>query len=685
MSRRCRNVGHALLIMGAAGLGPSVAAQWLDLDAPAPPTLREGSVFEDLAAQLGDEADAFERAASIESGATRLAAQAKAGFRRLGAALLRAGAARQGVGGDAPISGGQRIARTMPALDALADASTESATPAGVRAAITVRLRAFLEAAARFDASSVPDGPTLDVSLAALFGELAEVEGMLTGRTGPSAWPLDPRSPATPAVDALRSAIASSGWSDATIEALRPLVEALEAAESDLTIAPAAGDAITLLDRTSRAAGSLTGGAWLSEAETAALRARLEDGVRRFSDPATRRDARSRLEGATVLAETLAQAQAAASAGGDEGALRDLTTAAAARLSGDALSDDDRRVVGAFRAFLDRVTWSRPRLRRDGWSRDQTKPAWGALVPLVRTAEEAAAKELGAALRDPTAMQRPGVISAIAHHREVVEALRRLERVNGLLAALAARGDEGSKLAAEGVLRLVGALEDESQQAWAMRQLARFEEQWRTLGEPLALTSDDPQAVRDQAQALQSAWLSAWADGEPGDEAERLAPLARLLSLRADAALVAGAPSDAPTFVWAGLAGSGDAIRAEAERCLVAVNESIRSGGKRLEDPQRWATVSAVAAIERTLSQMWTQAPTAPGAAGLAIPPSAQAWLITERDHLASIARWALELEGAERRGESGRAEDIRAFLAPAGLRLLDAVEESGAPAMLAP
>lgn len=685
MSRRGLHVVYALLMVGAAGLAPSGSAQWLDLDAPAPPTLREGSIFEELAAQLTADADAIERTAPAEIGSTRLAALAKAGFRRVGAALLRAGAARQGVGGDAPISGGQRIAKALPALDALADASTDTATPAAVRAAITVRLRAFLEFAARFDASSVPDGPTLDVSLAALFGELADVEAMLTGRAGSSAWPLDPRSPATPSIDALRSAIAASGWSEATLEALRPFVEALENAEASPTLAPAAGDAITLVDRTARAAASLSNGAWLSEDEAVALSRRIEEGVRRCAEPATRRDARARLEGATVLTETLTQAQAAAVSGGDEGTLRELTVAATMRLSGDALSDDDRRVVGALRAFLDRVAWSRPRLRRDGWSRDQTKPAWGALVPLVRAAEEAAARELTAALRDPTAMQRPAVISAIAHHREVVDALRRLERVNGLLAALAARGDEGSKLASEGVLRLIAALEDESQQAWAMRQLARLEEQWKTLGEPLILTSNDPQTVRDEAQALQTAWLSAWADGEPGDEAERLAPLARLLALRTDAALIAGSPAEAPISVWAGLAGAQEALHAEAERCIVAVNESIRSGGKRLEDPQRWAMVSAVAAIERALAQLWTQAPTSPSVAGLAIPPSAQAWLVTERDQLSSIARWALELDGAERHGESGRAEDIRAFLAPAGLRLMEVVEESASGAMLAP
>lgn len=685
MSRPGRNLGRALLILSAAGLGPALSAQWLDLDASSPPTLREGSVFEDLAAQLGDEAGAIERAAAGQTGSMELAALAKSGFRRVSAALLRAGAARQGVGGDAPIAGGQRIAQALPALDALADASTDSATPAAVRAAITVRLRAFLESAVRFDASSVPDGPTLDVSLAALFGELADVEGTLTGRAGASAWPSDPRAPATPSIDALRSAIAAGVWSETTLETLRSLVEALESAGASLILAPAAGDAITLLDRTALAASSLTGGAWMSEDEAAALRVRIEDGVRRFADPSTRRDARARLEGATILAETIMQAQSAASSGGDERALRELTAAAATRLSSEALSDDDRRVVGALRAFLDRVVWSRPRLRRDGWSRDQTKPAWGALVPLVRAAEEAAAKELAAALRDPAAMQRPAVISAIAHHREVVEVLRRLERVNGLLAALAARGDEGSKLAAEGVLRLVAALEDESQQAWAMRQLARFEEQWRALGEPLALTPTDPQPVRDEALALQAAWLSAWADGEPGDEAERLAPLARLLALRNDAAQVAGAPVDAPVAVWAGLSGAQNALRTEAERCLVAVNESIRSGGKRPEDPQRWATVSAAAAIERALAEVWAAAPTSASVAGLAIPPSAQAWLVTERDQLSSIARWALELDAAEQRGESGRAEDIRAFLAPVGLRLQDAVEESRSAAMLAP
>ena len=115
------------------------------------------------------------------------------------------------------------------------------------------------------------------------------------------------------------------------------------------------------------------------------------------------------------------------------------------------------------------------------------------------------------------------------------------------------------------------------------------------------------------------------------------------------------------------------------------MNESIRSGGKRTEDPQRWAAVSAVAAIERAIAQLWTDAPASPSVAGLAIPPSSQTWLITERDHLASLARWSVELADAERRGESGRTEDIRAFLAPSGLRLIDAVEETTSAAMLAP
>ena len=684
MIRPRRDIGLALLVLSALGFGPALSAQWLDLDAPAPPTLREGSAFEDFAAQLGAEADAFEREAAGQTEAARVGALAKAGFRRVGAALLRAGAVRQGVGGDAPIAGGRRIAQALPALDGLADASTDSATPAAVRAAITVRLRAFLASAARFDASSVPDGPTLDVSLAALFGELADVEAMLIGRAGRGAWPMDPRAPTTPTIDALRAAIDTSEWSDVTLQALHPLIEALASAQTSVTLAPAANDAITLLERTARAAGPLAGGGWLSEQEEAALRQRIEDSVRRFADPGTRREARSRLEGATLLAETILRAQAAASSGGDERALRDLTAAAAMRLSEDALSDDDRRVAGALRAFLDRVVWSRPRLRRDGWSRDQTKPAWGALVPLVRAAEEAAAIDLASALRDPTAMQRPAVISSIAHHREVVAALQRLERVNDLLAALAARGDEASKRAGDGVLHLLTAMEDESQQAWAMRQLARFEEQWGALGEPLALSPKDPQTLSDEAQKLQASWLSAWSDGEPGDEAERLAPLVRLLALRSDAALIARASEQAPLNHWAGLAGARDAFRAEAERCLVAVNESIGSGSRRPDEPQRWALVSAVAAIERALADVWTVAPTAPSVAGLAVPPSAQAWLITERDQLSSIARWALELDDAESRGESGRAEDIRAFLSPAGQRLIEAVEESRA-GMLAP
>lgn len=676
---------RSLLILSVVTLGPAVTAQWLDLDAPAPPTLREGSVFEDRAAQCADEADAIERTASGQTGAVEVAALAKAAFRRTAAALLRAGAARQGVGGDAPISGGQRIIGALPSLDALGDASIDTDTPAAVRAAITVRLRAFLSSAARFDATSVPDGTTLDASLAALFGELAEVEAMLTGRAGRSAWPPDPRSAAASTARALRTNIEAAGWSDATRETLRPMVDALEIAETNLTLGPGARDAITLLDRTATAAASLAGGAWLGDDQAAALRDRIEDGARRFADPAMRREARARLEGATLLAEAALQTQAVAATGGDEQALRDLLAAAAARLSGDALSDDDRRVVGALRAFLEGVAWSRPRLRREGWSRDQTKPAWGALVPLVRAAEDAAATEIATALRDPNAMQRPAVVSAIAHHREVVEALRRLERVNGLLAALAARGDEPSKRAADGVRLLVGALEDESQQAWAMRQLARFEEQWIALGETPAFMPDDPASVRDEALTLQGAWLSAWADGEPDDEAERFAPVAQLFSLRNDAARVADSANEGTPGVWAGLAGAQEALREEAERCFTAVNDSIRSGGKRPQDSQRWIAVSAVAASERALAHLWTDAPAAPSVAGLAIPPSSQAWLITERDQLSSLARWSVELAAAERRGESGRAEDIRAFLAPAGLRLIDAVEESASGTMLAP
>lgn len=674
-----RRVLAAALALAAASAAP---AQWLNLDAPAPPVVHEDSALEALAASLADEARALERNEP-----------AKAAFRRLAVSLLRAGAGRPGVGGDAPISGGVRIAHALPGLDALADAASDDATPEAVRAAIAVRLRAFTARAARFDASSVPDWPTLDVSLAALFGELAEAQALLDGRATRGAWPLDPRAQPAPSAEQVRTLITQAGWSAESIAALEPLLSSLDNADIAPALRPAADDTLTMLDRAAQAHAAVASRAWLAEPQSAEILADIEAAAALCADPDRRREGRARLESAVLLAEIAAAASDAADAGGDERLLRELLDACAARLSADALSDDDRRAANALRAYLDRVAWSRPRLRRDGWSRDETKLAWGALAPVVRAADEAAGAEILAALRDPTTMRRPAVVSALVHHREMVEALRRLERVTPLLAALAARGDEPARQAAAGVRLMVDAHLDDAQRAWAVRQLARFEDQWLLYGE-LAPGPRPDDRLSDEARRLQAAWLSAWADGEPADEAEALAPAAQLLALHADAALLADSPDHLAIARWAGLAGAGPSIRAEAARCeqqwgaIVGrffTERDAQRAAVAAEAAADWSAVLAAAAIERTLRVVWAESAGLGGAPDLAIPPSARAWLATRRDDLGALARWSIELEHAEQREDAGRAEDIRAYLAPACARLAQEAGEPSTGAMLPP
>lgn len=684
-------VACALLLTGVG------RAQWLDLDPPAPPGLGQESAAFALAESLSEQARSIEtrgRGDTSADEAARLGAGAKGAFRRLAGALLRAGAARSGVGADAPVSGALRIVHALPGLDRLADSARDAAVPESVRAAILVRLRAFLAAADRFDPQSVPDWPTLDVSLAALFGELADAEAILDSRGVRSAWPMDPASAPSPDVGALRRALGELGWAGDAVAALSGLLDTLERAEAAPTLSPAADDTLTMLARAFEAARLLPAPGMLSETGTEALADRLEEACAGLAEPGARRAARARLEGAVLLAEVSASAREASAAGADETALRDLVRAAAARLEPEALTNDDRRALGALRAFLDRAAWSRPRLRRESWPRDETRGAWGALAPVVRAAESAGAAELLTALRDPRAMQRPAVISALVHHRESVEALRRLERVTGLLASLAARGDEASRRATEGVRRLVRAHEDEAQRAWAVRQLARFEEQWRRFGETPPVPADAPAGFDEELHRLEAEWLTAWADGEPADEAERLAPWANLLRLHADAALLTEGAGGPLLDAWGATAGSGAALRAEAARRLAdwprVAESALRAEPARRamivdEAARTWAPTSAAGALARGLRVAWPDGPP-PGLVGaLASPPSARAWMSPHRDDLAALARWAMELEGAEARVNTGRAEDIRAFLAPIGARLSEGVGASRTTAMLTP
>ncbi len=674
-----RSLPGALLALAVLA-APSTHAQWLNLDPPAAPRVDElDGPIETLARELDESIAALMRERRSLDGAARESIDARIAARRIAGALLRAGTGRAGVGAEAPIVAGLRIRSILDRFDTVADASFATKAPPSVHAFVRVRLRAFTERAARFDAPSLPDWPAVDAALAQLFGELADSEIELLGRTLTGGWPLDPRAAESPDASTLRERFAAEPWSDATRESLSAMLDALAGADAHVTLQPAIADSLIALARAADAGANLPQSPWLPSDQRTAILARLDTAVAAWARPDSRRDARAALESATLHAEIAAQIDVAMQSGADDTSMRSLFEGASTRLISPRLTDDDRRALTALRHYLDDVAWSRPRLRRDGWSRDETRPAWGALAPHVRTAEESAGADLLEALRDPRALQRPAVISALVNHRDTVEALRRLERSSDILAALESGADGASNAAATGVRRLIDAHLDEALRAWAVRQLARFEEQFRAWFE---LPDCGIDALDDEARRLRTAWLESWADGEPAAEPEALAPCAVMLRLVDSVRSAAALGDDANIHTWSGLDAAAPFLIAESARQRDALNTTVReflgatpeARAAVASDAARDASIPiTLAAIERSLAAVWDDNARAGAVARLAIPPSARSWLATSRDDLGALARWSVELDAAATAQNIGRAQDIRDYLAPVCSRLIDA------------
>lgn len=730
---RLRGAAAATLALAVAGAAP---AQGLALDPvpPAPALADQGATIA-LVATLTDEIRSLESRMPEEIQANarlRATILARVQLRRLALDLLARGAEPGGVR-DALAMYGFRLAdvrrRTDLLLGSFADDSLRVGTPPaplGVRLRDLAerRLRRFVEVSPKaFAASTLADRDQVDATVAAatrdLGDALAILEGMWTGEDLGSGWPTSdeivavrstggrpvsaPDAEPRPDGDDLRSA---DPCDPTTRETLLPATAAAvgrRCAAGDVDV-PELRIAVAL----ALAAASAE---WL----TANERDLLDRRAAALVDGSGERDLLSaQAEMLTTerrLAAALASARQARELDRDTvtGTVRLALFGGAA--DGNVLADDPPRLARAIRRLSDALELSalaRSRKPDDSLPRDMRQLARDFERAYGRC-ESSTYERLPALLTRDDALSDPELVSLIPTQRDALADLDRIASAQRLVDAIAGVRPSAARKVAQHVRTMLRWMLDPSRRAAALtafealeRQVALFSplpfesELRQESAEAISLTAGQPRALANAIDSARAAWADGWASGEGGGAAaKRMLLLYRLLRLMDAFAAGVATPDERNDIALLTRWGAFHATRASMSPAMVDLTASLKLAANAATsgNDEVLATelgrldrhTPMVQVVGRLLDELRPWLDSRPGSAAGVLaairePPQRDAWGFAARDRVASLARFARELDHVRRGGERDAEGPLLSYLADLSRSILETLGQERSP-----
>ncbi|MBL9148914.1 MAG: hypothetical protein JNM94_09500 [Phycisphaerae bacterium] len=729
-------------VLGAAlAVHAPAAAQGLSLDpVPPAPALPARSATAVLVETLrGELAQLDTRLAELapDDRKGRAATQARQQLRRLALDLLARGAEPGGVR-DALAMHGFRLADVRRRVDILVGAFADDTlrvgdppAPLGVRQRDLAvrRLERFVEVSPKaFAAATLSDREQIDATVAAATTDLGDaiavLEGMRGGEVLGSGWPTpeelasartatgaspsDENQPTDPAADL-------DPCDDANLASLSPKTGAAMRARC------AAGDAD--LARLRVAAAFARAGAaalWLSQDERAALDERAARIAAVVGTPGTDTDLADALADLLDADTFLGVALATTKLDHDidraslESTLRLALFPDTARTASGgtvAFASDPSRLARA----VARVT-SVLRTSANAYAREtpanlsrETKTLLRDFERAYRRAERTTYERLSALLTSADALSDPELVSLGRIQRDALLDIERVTASQRLVDAIGGVKPSAAPRVASHVRTVLRWLLEPARRGAALvtyealeAQVGLFvplpfeEELRRESDEAITLTGAQPRALIDAIDASRAAWADAWANGEgSGPAAKHMLELYRLMRFMDAFASGISAPETRDDIALLTRWGAFHATRASMSPAMVDVAASLKL-----------ATASAIAGDDKTLAaeldrlerhtplirlvgrllddaRPWLeQRPD--GATGVfaAIrePPSRSAWNLSQRDRLATLARFARELDQARRGRETESEAALLEYLASVSRSTLESLGEARSP-----
>lgn len=662
--------------MLAAAMPLSAGAQFLDLSGPAAPAPGAGQAAVDLASRLEREADAI----AAENAPDPLDASrrdARAALRRAAATLADLGESLGDDGSVALVWAATLDARAGE-LDAIVAGETDPARLAALAADL---------ADAELDwARGQPVGAAeLDERIASALAQLT-LSALPEVRSG-AGWFAE-AEPAAEA-DALRAraeTLAEIGLDESTLDALAARADTIEAGLRWPTYSRRIREEAARLSQAADALIALPD--WTPEAARDAL-------FRAFAGAIDQTDA-----GPTRLVERHAAVLIALSTL-DEGREAERLRARAAEAIAAADAGSSRALTAATLAARTIELGAVPRdARSEAGITRVLRPAWRALVPLVRGVSVNARDEAIDLLLDPARATDPGVLATIAAQRRLADDFALIERISRRIDA-GLDGPAPTVQAIENRLLAIGQdMDVEATREAALALLREFESQLASFDRIEADRETAARVMGDRGrdlplriEGLRDAWRRGWAvpggNGPDRDTLDDLDALARTVAMLADAEAFTRLET---LSAWPGLELSPRARRAIAEGLTGAIDELVPDAmrGGNAVAVQRTAERLVNARGDYAAALLAGRLARTAADAGIALsspleelalgPPIENAWMAEHREAIADVCRYAEELAraAAESRGDSETIASLRSLVAWRALRTLEAIERAG-------
>lgn len=663
--------------MLAAATPFAAGAQFLDLSGPAAPTPGAGQAAAELADRLERQADAI----AAETAADPLAAarrDARAAIRRAAATLAELG---ESLGDDGSITllWAATLAARADELDALIAADADLPRLAALAADLA-------DAELDWSRGQPLAADDLDERIASALAQLA-LATLPSIRPG-AGWFIEAEP--TAEADALRAraeTLAQIGLDEATLTSLAARADTIESASRWPAYSRRVGEEAA---RLSAAADALIA---LPDWTPANARDAL---FRGFAAAIDRTDA-----GPTRLVELHAAVLVALDAL-DEGREADRLRARAA--DAIAATADPRSSGAVTAASLAAQTIELGAVPRDARSEAGItrvlRPAWRALVPLVRGVSVNARDEAIDLLLDPTRATDPGVLATIAAQRRLADDFALIERISRRIDA-GLDGPGPTVQAIENRLLAIGqnmAAEPTRQAALVLlrefeSQLAAFDRIEADRETAARVMGDRGRDLPLRIEGLRDAWRRGWAvpggNGPDRDTLDDLDALARTVAMLADAEAFTRLDT---LNAWPGLELSPRARRAIADGLTGAIDELVpdamrggnavavqRTAERLVNTRGDYAAALLAGRLARTAADAGIALSSTLEEAALG-PPIDGAWMAAHREPIADVCRYAEELARAtaESRGDSETVASLRSLVAWRALRTLEAIERDG-------
>jgi len=728
-------------VVAALVFGGRAVAQGLSLDpVPPAPTLPERSATTVLVETLRNELaqlDVRLDELAPDDRRQRAATHARQQLRRLALDLLARGAEPGGVR-DALAMHGFRLADVRRRVDILVGAFADDTlrvgdppAPLGVRQRDLAlrRLERFADVSPKaFAAATLSDREQIDATVAAATSDLGDaiavLEGMRGGEVLGSGWPTSEdlanartAAGAAPTDDA-RPADAATDLDpcdEASLSSLPPKTAAAARARcgaADVDLAR-----LRIAVAFARAAASAP---WLAAEDRAALDERAALVASAVGAPGADTDL------ADAFTELLEADALLGLALGTTKLDHDIDRAALESTLRLALFPDAPRAKdGATVAFASdparlaravaRIT-SILRTSTNAYAREtpanlsrETKTLLRDFERAYRRAERTTYDRLSALLTSPEALSDPELVSLGRVQRDALLDVERVTSSQRLIDAVGGVKPSASARVASHVRTVLRWLLEPARRGAALvtyealdAQVGLFvplpfeEELRRESDEAITLTGAQPRALIDAIDASRAAWAEAWANGEgSGPAAKHMLEIYRLMRFMDAFASGISAPESRDDIALLTRWGAFHATRASMSPAMVDVAASLKL-----------ATASAIAGDDKTLageldrlerhtpmirligrlldeSRPWLeQRPD--GATGVfaAIrePPTRGAWNLAQRDRLATLARFARELDQARRGRETQSEEALLEYLASVSRVTLESLGEARSP-----